>query len=134
METTIPRAAFSFPAGKEKPGKKKTKKPPTAGSARSNPIPRKLGQSAGWPSLSPFAQAVLAAVYSIPKGETRTYAQVAKMAGRLSANRRLSASYSRAFRAVGSVLAKNPYAPLVPYAESLRSSSNGPLVRVASDR
>lgn len=91
-------------------------------------IPRRLRQLPDWPSLSPFSMAVLAAVYSIPKGETSTYKQVAKMAARLAGWPR----YARACRAVGSVMRKNPYAPLVPYAESLRSSSNGPLVSAPS--
>ncbi len=74
---------------------------------------RKLASLPDWPSLSPFAQAVLAATFSIPKGQTRTYKQVAKMAG-----------HPKAFRAVGSVLAKNPYAPLVPCHRVIRSDGS----------
>jgi methylated-DNA-[protein]-cysteine S-methyltransferase len=52
---------------------------------------------------TPFARAVLAAVASIPRGEVRTYAQVAAAAG-----------HPGAARAVGSVLAGNPLPLLVP--------------------
>lgn len=76
-------------------------------------IPSKLWQLPGWPSLSPFAQAVLAATYAIPKGETRTYAQVAKLAG-----------YPNAFRAAGTALSKNPYAPFVPCHRVIKSDGS----------
>ena len=53
--------------------------------------------------LSPFAQKVYRACASIPKGQTRTYGQLAKMIGQ-----------PKAARAVGSALAKNPFVPIVP--------------------
>ncbi|VVB56483.1 Methylated-DNA--protein-cysteine methyltransferase [uncultured archaeon] len=67
------------------------------------PIPAHLLHLPGWSQHTPFQQAVLAAVYSIPKGEVRTYQQVARIIGR-----------PKAVRAVGTALSKNPYAPLVP--------------------
>ena len=50
-----------------------------------------------------FTQRVREVVKKIPKGKTLTYAEVAKWAGN-----------SKAYRAVGSALNKNPYAPQVP--------------------
>lgn len=50
-----------------------------------------------------FYQKVWLACASIPKGETRTYGQIARQIGR-----------PRAARAVGQALAKNPFAPRVP--------------------
>lgn len=64
----------------------------------------------GWSDLTPFQQAVLAVVHSIPKGEVRTYAQVAERAAALTREPR----HANAFRAVGSVMRANPYAPFVP--------------------
>lgn len=46
--------------------------------------------------MTPFAQAVYAAVQAIPAGETRTYREIAASCGR-----------PKAFRAVGSVLKRN---------------------------
>ena len=83
-------------------------------------MPRTLRQLPDWASLSPFAQAVLAATYAIPRGQTRTYKQVAKMAARLAGEPR----YARAYRAAGSVLAKNPYAPLVPCHRVIKSDGS----------
>lgn len=80
-------------------------------------IPHHLRQLPQWASLSPFSMAVLAAVYSIPRGQTRTYKQVAKMAASLSGR----PSHARAYRAVGSVMRKNPYAPLVPCHRVIKS-------------
>ena len=50
-----------------------------------------------------FTAAVLLAVSRIPKGEVRTYGEIAAMAGS-----------PRAARAVGQVMAHNPLAPIVP--------------------
>lgn len=52
---------------------------------------------------TPFQRAVLELVHSIPYGETRTYAWVAKNLGK-----------PKAFRAVGQVLARNPLPIIVP--------------------
>jgi len=69
-----------------------------------------LNDLAGWSKLTSFQQAVLKAVYSIPRGEARTYKQVAQMVAKRAGVKR----YAQAYRAVGSVMRKNPYAPLVP--------------------
>lgn len=52
---------------------------------------------------TPFQRAVLELVHSIPYGETRSYAWVAKQSGK-----------PKAFRAVGQVLARNPLPIIVP--------------------
>lgn len=54
-------------------------------------------------NLTPFEKEVYAAVMTIPLGETRTYAWVAKAIGRAGSA-----------RAVGNALNKNPLAPFVP--------------------
>jgi O-6-methylguanine DNA methyltransferase len=78
---------------------------------------KKLENLAGWDKLTPFQQAVLTVVYQIPRGQVRTYAQVAKMTAKLGHEPR----YARASRAVGSVMKLNPYAPLVPCHRVVRS-------------
>lgn len=50
-----------------------------------------------------FQQRVWAELLTIPKGETRTYGEIAKAIGR-----------PQAFRAVGSAIGKNPVAILIP--------------------
>ena len=52
---------------------------------------------------TPFQRAVWLACMSIPRGPTRSYKWVAERIGR-----------PKAFRAVGSALGKNPFAPAVP--------------------
>jgi len=52
---------------------------------------------------TPFQRAVLELVRSIPYGETKSYAWVAKQSGK-----------PKAFRAVGQVLARNPLPVIVP--------------------
>jgi len=54
-------------------------------------------------AYTPFQQAVWLACAAIPKGETRSYKWIAEKIGR-----------PKAFRAVGSALGKNPFAPTVP--------------------
>lgn len=54
-------------------------------------------------NLTEFQKRVLVATYSIPKGQTRTYKQIAEKAG-----------YPNAYRAVGSVMKMNPLAPTIP--------------------
>lgn len=56
-----------------------------------------------------FSDRVRAVVKKIPKGKTRTYAQVAKFAGS-----------PRAYRAVGNILNKN-YDPMIPCHRVVRS-------------
>ena len=53
--------------------------------------------------FSKFEIQVLLEVYGIPKGETRTYSQIASAIG-----------HKNAYRAVGSVVRKNPFAPEIP--------------------
>lgn len=57
-----------------------------------------------------FQMKVLLAAYSIPKGETITYKELAKKAG-----------YPNAYRAVGSVMKMNPLAPTIPCHRVVRS-------------
>ncbi len=59
--------------------------------------------------MNTFREKVFAIVASIPKGETRTYKQVAEMAGQ-----------PRAHRAVGNILNKN-YNPDIPCHRVVRS-------------
>ncbi len=53
--------------------------------------------------LTPFAKKVYRAVLSIPLGEVRTYQWVARRAGN-----------PKAARAVGQLMKRNPYPPLIP--------------------
>ncbi len=61
-------------------------------------------------NLTEFQKRVLLATYSIPKGQTRTYKQIARQAG-----------YPNAYRAVGSVMRMNPLAPTVPCHRVIKS-------------
>lgn len=61
------------------------------------------GLSAGGRSISAFRRAVLEETMRIPAGETRTYGWLAQKVGR-----------PRAARAVGRVMATNPFAVVVP--------------------
>jgi methylated-DNA-[protein]-cysteine S-methyltransferase len=56
-----------------------------------------------WSTLKPFQQKVLKAVYAIPYGETRTYAEVAMLIG-----------HPNASRAVGHANATNPMPLVIP--------------------
>ena len=60
--------------------------------------------------LTPFQQSVLLECARIPKGQTRTYAQVARAIGK-----------PRSARAVGNALAINPLAPIIPCHRVVRS-------------
>lgn len=60
--------------------------------------------------LTKFQRDVLLACARIPKGQTRTYTQLARAIGK-----------PRASRAVGSALAINPLAPLIPCHRVIRS-------------
>ncbi len=57
---------------------------------------------------------ILSAVLTIPRGETRTYKQVAKMAG-----------LDKAVRFVGTVMSKNRFAPIVPCHRVIAASGIG---------
>lgn len=60
--------------------------------------------------MTPFAQAIYDVVRRIPKGQTMTYKQVARAAGR-----------PKAYRAVGNILNKN-YNPGIPCHRVIRSN------------
>jgi O-6-methylguanine DNA methyltransferase len=64
-------------------------------------------------ALTPFQQAVLRECAKIPRGQTRTYSQLARAIGK-----------PRAARAVGSALAKNPLAPLIPCHRVIRADGS----------
>ncbi len=63
--------------------------------------------------LTEFQANVLIRVMSIPGGETRTYKQVAAMAGR-----------PHAYRAVGTALRLNPFAPMIPCHRVVKSDGD----------
>jgi len=67
-------------------------------------------QMAAISALTPFQQSVLLECARIPKGQTRTYSQIARAIGK-----------PRAARAVGNALAINPLAPLIPCHRVVRS-------------
>ncbi len=58
-----------------------------------------------------FQKKVYQVVKKIPKGKVLTYKEVAKLAGR-----------SKAWRAVGNILNKNPYPKIVPCHRVVRSN------------
>ena len=64
-------------------------------------IPARIQQT--MKSYSPFYQSVWKACARIPKGQTRTYGEIARAIGR-----------PQAARAVGQALARNPFAPDIP--------------------
>lgn len=63
--------------------------------------------------LTPLQQAALEATAGIPYGQTRTYGEVAQAAGN-----------SKAARAAGTALAKNPYPVLIPCHRVIRSDGS----------
>ena len=60
-----------------------------------------------------FQHDVWRALLKIPYGETRTYAQVAKIAG-----------HPNAVRAVANAIGKNPLPPIIPCHRVIRSNGN----------
>ena len=72
-------------------------------------LERKLRDS----KLTKFQIQVLLAVSKIPKGQTRTYKQIAIAAGR-----------ANAYRAVGTALRKNPLAPMIPCHRVIKSDGS----------
>ena len=62
--------------------------------------------------LTPFAKKVYQTVLSIPLGETRSYKWVAKKSGKASA-----------YRAVGTILKKNPYPLIIPCHRVVKSNN-----------
>ncbi len=72
--------------------------------------------------LTGFQVDVLIATMKIPKGQTRSYREIAIMAG-----------HPKAYRAVGTTMKKNPFAPIIPCHRVIKSngkvgnySSGGP--------
>ncbi len=61
--------------------------------------------------MTSFKREVLLSVKSIPRGKTASYSWVSNKAG-----------YPRACRAVGNVMATNPFPPIVPCHRVVRSS------------
>jgi len=61
-------------------------------------------------NYTPFQRAVWLACMTIPKGQTRSYKWIAERIGR-----------PKAFRAVGTALGKNPFAPAVPCHRVIKS-------------
>ena len=55
------------------------------------------------PTLTSFQKKVLLKVLNIPEGQVKSYRQIAQEAGS-----------PKAWRAIGTALKKNPYAPFVP--------------------
>lgn len=62
--------------------------------------------------MTPFAKKVYQVVLSIPLGQTRTYKWVAQKAGSPGA-----------FRAVGSILNKNPFPLIIPCHRVIKSNN-----------
>jgi methylated-DNA-[protein]-cysteine S-methyltransferase len=67
-------------------------------------------QHAALARLTPFQRSVLLECARIPKGQTRTYSQIARAIGK-----------PHSARAVGNALAINPLAPLIPCHRVVRS-------------
>lgn len=63
--------------------------------------------------LTPFTRAVLMAVTGIPRGETLSYSEVASLAGRPGAA-----------RAVGNIMAANPFPILIPCHRVIRGDGS----------
>jgi methylated-DNA-[protein]-cysteine S-methyltransferase len=64
-------------------------------------------------NVTDFQRKVLLACYSIPRGQTMTYKQLAQKAG-----------YPKAYRAVGSVMKMNPLAPTIPCHRVVKSDGS----------
>ncbi len=62
--------------------------------------------------LTPFAKKVYGVVLNIPLGQKRSYKWVAKKAGS-----------SKAYRAVGTILKKNPYPLIIPCHRVVKSNN-----------
>jgi len=69
-----------------------------------------MQQKAKLAKLTSFQRAVLLACVKIPRGETRTYSQLARAIGK-----------PKSARAVGNALAANPLAPFIPCHRVVRS-------------
>jgi methylated-DNA-[protein]-cysteine S-methyltransferase len=64
------------------------------------------------PEVSPFAARCYEALTSVPKGKVTTYQLIAKALG------------SKAVRAVGSAMARNPFAPRIPCHRVVRTDGS----------
>ena len=73
--------------------------------------PKKLSNSSG--KLTDFAYRVYCEVLAIPAGKVKTYKQIA-----------IAIKHPRAYRAVGSVLKKNPFPFLIPCHRVIKSSGD----------
>jgi methylated-DNA-[protein]-cysteine S-methyltransferase len=71
-------------------------------------------------NLTDFQKDVLRATLDIPRGEVRTYKQIAEAVG-----------HPKAYRAVGTALKKNPLAPQIPCHRVIKS--NGELGSYSGD-
>lgn len=71
---------------------------------------REIRKRLGRYGLTEFQKRVLLAVLEIPKGQTRTYREIAKAAGKADA-----------YRAVGTAVRLNPLAPIIPCHRVVRS-------------
>ncbi|MEM3839241.1 MAG: MGMT family protein [Candidatus Micrarchaeaceae archaeon] len=74
----------------------------------------KLSKALGHYRLTSFQKEVLLEVAKIPRGQTRTYKQIAELVGR-----------PKAFRAVGTAVRINPLAPMIPCHRVVRSDGIG---------
>ena len=63
--------------------------------------------------LTEFQKKVLIATMKIPRGSVKTYRQIAKEIGN-----------GKAYRAVGTALSKNPFAPYIPCHRVVRGDGN----------
>ena len=70
-------------------------------------------QKAKLAKLTKFQRSVLLVCAKIPKGQTRTYSQIARTIGK-----------PKAARAVGNALAANPLAPLIPCHRVIRTDGS----------
>ncbi len=83
---------------------------PVSVSVRSLP---KLNAAMNKLGMTSFQKAVLLEVRRIPKGNTATYKQIAERIG-----------HPKAYRAVGTALRKNPFAPFVPCHRVIRGDGS----------
>ena len=83
---------------------------PVSVSVRSLP---KLNAAMNKLGMTSFQKAVLLEVRHIPKGNTATYKQIAERIG-----------HPKAYRAVGTALRKNPFAPFVPCHRVIRGDGS----------
>lgn len=71
-----------------------------------------------------FSDKVYKIVKKIPKGKVTTYKEIGKKLKLSDRKVRSKASVTKAYRAIGQVLRKNPYAPKVPCHRVIRSDGS----------